>query len=91
MKTIEQPRKRLERIWREAWRPPEPPALGMVRGSHCIHPLLANPWPFRSGNSPWMREPMEALVDPCIRLVSIIAAIQSGKTTISPKWRASSG
>ena len=29
-----------------------------------------------------MREPMEALVDPRIRLVSIIAAIQSGKTSV---------
>jgi phage terminase large subunit GpA-like protein len=29
-----------------------------------------------------MREPMEALVDPRIRIVSVIAAIQSGKTSV---------
>jgi phage terminase large subunit GpA-like protein len=29
-----------------------------------------------------MREPMEALVDPKIRVVSIIASIQSGKTSV---------
>ena len=36
---------------------------------------------FRSDNSPWIREVMEAIVDPKIRLVSIIAAVQSSKTT----------
>lgn len=39
------------------------------------------PGPFRSENSPWIREVMEAIVDPKIRLVSIIAAVQSSKTT----------
>ena len=39
------------------------------------------PGPFRSDNSPWIREVMEAIVDPKIRLVSIIAAVQSSKTT----------
>jgi len=39
------------------------------------------PGPFRSENSPWVREVMEAIVDPKIKLVSMIAAVQSSKTT----------
>lgn len=44
-------------------------------------PFSPMPGPFRSENSPWIREVMEAIVDPKIRLVSIIAAVQSSKTT----------
>ena len=44
-------------------------------------PYSPMPGPFRSDNSPWIREVMEAIVDPKIRLVSIIAAVQSSKTT----------
>ena len=40
------------------------------------------PGRFRADNSPWLKEPLEALVDPKVRIVSIIAAIQSSKTTI---------
>ena len=39
------------------------------------------PGPFRSDNSPWVREVMEAIVDPKVKLVSMIAAVQSSKTT----------
>lgn len=42
------------------------------------------PGRFRSDNSPWVREVMEAIVDPRVRLVSIIASIQSSKT-MSPE------
>ena len=44
-------------------------------------PFSPMPGPFRSENSPWIREVMEVIVDPKIRLVSIIAAVQSSKTT----------
>lgn len=44
-------------------------------------PYSPLPGPFRSENSPWIREVMEAIVDPKIRHVSIIAAVQSSKTT----------
>ena len=40
------------------------------------------PGRFRADNSPWLKEPLEALVDPRARIVSIIASIQSSKTTI---------
>jgi phage terminase large subunit GpA-like protein len=74
---------KLTRIWRNAWRPPDrrPPWAWCEEHITSI-PYSPIPGRFRSGNSPWMREPMEALVDPKIRLVSIIAAIQSGKTSV---------
>ena len=44
-------------------------------------PYSPMPGPFRSDNSPWVREVMEAIVDPKVKLVSMIAAVQSSKTT----------
>jgi hypothetical protein len=44
-------------------------------------PYSPMPGRFRSDNSPHIREVMEALVDPRVRLVSIIAAVQASKTT----------
>lgn len=43
-------------------------------------PYSPVPGGFQSANSPWIREPLEALADPSVSLVSIIAAIQAGKT-----------
>ena len=78
-----QTREKLGRIWRNAWRPPDrrPPWAWCEEHVGSI-PYSPIPGRFRSANSPWMREPMEALVDPRIRIVSIIAAIQSGKTSV---------
>ncbi len=83
MTTTNTSRKRLEQIWRNAWRPPDrrPPWAWCEEHITSI-PYSPIPGRFRSANSPWMREPMEALVDPKIRIVSIIAAIQSGKTSV---------
>ena len=83
MITIEPARKKLERIWRDAWRPPDRrPPWAWCEDHITSIPYSPIPGRFRSANSPWMREPMEALVDPKIRIVSIIAAIQSGKTSV---------
>jgi hypothetical protein len=43
-------------------------------------PYSPVPEGFRSANSPWIREPLEALTDPAVSLISIIAVIQAGKT-----------
>jgi hypothetical protein len=40
------------------------------------------PGRFRADNSPWLKEALEALADPKVRIVSILAAIQSSMTTI---------
>ena len=70
-------------IWREAWKPPDrrPPWAWAEEHIHAI-PYSPVPGRFRADNSPWLKEPLEALVDPKVRIVSIIAAIQSSKTTI---------
>ena len=43
-------------------------------------PYSPIPGHFKSANSPWAREVMEAMADPDIRLVSIVAPVQSSKT-----------
>ena len=83
MRAVETAKEKLGRIWREAWRPPDRrPPWAWCEDHITSIPYSPVPGRFRSDNSPWMREPMEALVDPRIRLVSIIAAIQSGKTSV---------
>lgn len=74
---------KLDRIWREVWQPPDrrPPWAWAEEHVGSI-PYSPVPGRFRSDNSPWLREPLEALVDPAVRVVSIIAAIQCGKTSV---------
>ena len=43
-------------------------------------PYSPIPGHFKSANSPWVRGVMEAMADPDIRLVSIVAPVQSSKT-----------
>ena len=76
-------RSKLDHIWREVWQPPDrrPPWAWAEEHIGSI-PYSPVPGRFRSDNSPWLREPLEALVDPAVRVVSIIAAIQCGKTSV---------
>ncbi len=71
-------------IWRERWRPPDrsPPWRWCENHIGAI-PYSPIPGRFRSENSPHIREPMEAVVDPRIKTVSIIAAVQASKTTVA--------
>jgi phage terminase large subunit GpA-like protein len=46
-------------------------------------PYSPNPGAFRVENSPQIKEIFEAITDPRVRLVSIIAAVQASKTTVS--------
>ena len=72
----------LKEIWREAWQPPDRrPAWAWCEDHVQGIPYSPTPGRFRSENSPWIREVMEAITDPRIRLVSIIASVQSSKTT----------
>ena len=63
------------------WRLPEriPPWKWCEENVKNI-PYSPIPGHFKSANSPWVREVMEAMADPDIRLVSIIAPVQSSKT-----------
>lgn len=75
-------RNSLSSILRDAWTPADRREPWRWCEDHIKSiPYSPLPGPFRSENSPWIREVMEAIVDPKIRLVSIIAAVQSSKTT----------
>ena len=72
----------LSSILRDAWTPADRREPWRWCEEHIKSiPYSPMPGPFRSDNSPWVREVMEAIVDPKIKLVSIIAAVQSSKTT----------
>ena len=74
--------KLLRDILKDAWTPADRREPWRWCEDHIKNiPYSPLPGPFRSENSPWIREVMEAIVDPKIRLVSIIAAVQSSKTT----------
>lgn len=70
-------------MFAEAVRPPDrrPPWRWAEENIAAI-PYSPVPGRFRSDNSPWVREVMEAIVDPRVKLVSIIASVQSSKTTV---------
>ena len=63
------------------WRLPEriPPWKWCEENVKNI-PYSPIPGHFKSANSPWVRGVMEAMSDPDIRLVSIVAPVQSSKT-----------
>lgn len=72
----------LSSILKDAWTPADRREPWRWCEDHIRSiPYSPLPGPFRSENSPWICEVMEAIVDPKIRLVSIIAAVQSSKTT----------
>src|SRR5437870_1999906 len=79
---IEAPAGELEHIWEESWTPPDRRPPWMWAEEH-IPSIVYSPIPgrFRSDNSPMIREPLEKIVDPKVRLVSISASIQSCKTS----------
>jgi phage terminase large subunit GpA-like protein len=72
----------IDEIWKRVWRVPDrrPPWQWCEDHISAI-PYSPTPGRFRSEHSPWLREVMEALVDPAVRLVSIMASVQTGKTT----------
>jgi phage terminase large subunit GpA-like protein len=74
--------KALQDIWRDAWQPPDRRPVWEWAEEH-VRSIPYSPMPgrFRLGNSPWIREVLDAVVDPKVRLVSIIASVQSSKTT----------
>lgn len=68
-------------MYQDAWRPPDrrPPWKWAEENVKAI-PYSPIPGGFRSDNSPWIRKPLEALVDVTVRKVQIVAGIQASKT-----------
>lgn len=74
----------LDTILRDAWRPPDRRPIWQWAEEHIAAiPYSPNPGAFRIGNSPQIREVFDAIINPRVRLISIIAAVQASKTTIS--------
>ncbi len=75
------PDTRLDQIWRQAWCPPDRSAP-WVWAQDNIASISYSPLPgrFRVENSPQIREVLDAIVDPKIRQVCVMAAVQSSKT-----------
>jgi hypothetical protein len=71
----------LEHLWRDSWHPPDrrPPWQWCEEHVETI-PHSPKSGRFRSSESPWLREPLEEIANPRTVLISILAAIQSGKT-----------
>lgn len=72
----------LEKIWQEAWRPPDRRPVWEWAEEH-VRAIPYSPLPgrFRIANSPMLREVMDAIVDPRCRTLSIVASVQSSKST----------
>lgn len=70
-------------MFAEAVRPPDRrPPWQWCEDHIAAIPYSPVPGRFRSENSPWVRQVMETIVDPRVKLVSIIASVQSSKTTV---------
>lgn len=71
----------LEAIWRESWHPPDRrhPWQWAEENVETI-PHSPKSGRFRASESPWLKEPLEEIANPRVNLISILAAIQSGKT-----------
>lgn len=68
-------------MWRAAWQPPDRrPAWEWAEEHVKAIPYSPVPGGFRSDNSPWIRRPLEKLVDVTVRKVQIVAGIQASKT-----------
>lgn len=74
---------KLESLWSDAWEPPDrrPPWLW---AEEHVPGFSYSPVPgaFRADYSPWIKEPLEALVDVDVKTVVVMASVQGGKTTI---------
>ena len=72
----------IQRVFSDAWRPPDrrPPWQWAEEHIETI-PYSPLPGRFRSENSPWLREVMGAMIDPKVKQVCIVAAVQASKTT----------
>lgn len=72
----------LEALWREAFTPPERKPVWQWAEEHVENiPYSPIPGRFQASNSPMLKEVMQEMVNPRTRLISIIASVQSSKST----------
>lgn len=75
---------KLGNVLAEAWRPIDR-RTPWQWGEENVREITYSPkpGPFRTDTTPWIREPMEAIVNPSVKLVSIIAAVQASKSLLA--------
>lgn len=72
----------LDALWREAFTPPERKPVWQWAEEHVENiPYSPIPGRFQASNSPMLKEVMQEMVNPRTRLISIIASVQSSKST----------
>lgn len=73
-----------DKVWGRICAPPDRRPIWEWAEEHIRSiPYSPNPGAFRIENSPQIREVFEAITDPRVRVISIIAAVQASKTTVS--------
>lgn len=83
---------KLRDILKDAWTPADRREPWRWCEDHIKSiPYSPLPGPFRSENSPWIREVMEAIVDPKIRLVSIIPLATSASKDFDGTYKFDKG
>ena len=71
----------LEFMWHDAWHPPDRrKPWEWCEANVVTIPHSPKSGRFRASESPWLKEPLEEIANPRTNLISIRAAIQSGKT-----------
>jgi len=71
-------------LWHRVCVPPDRRPIWQWAEEHIRSiPYSPNPGAFRVANSPQIKEVFEAITDPRVRVVSIIAAVQAAKTLVS--------
>ena len=73
-----------DELWRRVCVPPDRRPIWQWAEEHIKSiPYSPNPGAFRVANSPQIKAVFEAITDPRVRVVSIIAAVQAAKTLVS--------
>ena len=73
-----------DELWRRVCVPPDRRPIWQWAEEHIrAIPYSPSPGAFRVANSPQIRAVFEAITDPRVRVVSIIAAVQAAKTLVS--------
>ena len=73
-----------DQLWRRVCVPPDRRPIWQWAEEHIRSiPYSPSPGAFRIANSPQIRDVFEAITDPRVRVVSIIAAVQAAKTLVS--------
>lgn len=72
----------MEKVWRESWEPVDRRPIYETLSDDLILTDGPYPGPFDINNSPWIREPLDAIARDHVRRVSVSGAAQLAKTLL---------